>query len=234
MSNDKVVIYYLTPGEVRGEMCQSLIETLVHDATVGGGHIAGIVRVRSSALLAEARNGCVKQFLDYDGADWLMFIDSDMEWDPDAIDRLFKHADPETAPIVGGLCCGLDEVEGWFPTTYRFGIREDGRPAIARVAPESRGLVKVDATGSAFIIIHRRVLEEIGARAAAGEPGFNPVYPWYQETNLADIPVGEDVTFCIRAAAIKAPVFVDCDTEIGHVKTITGRYSSHIGWGDAQ
>lgn len=232
MSSNKAVIYYLTPGEVRGEMCQSMIEMLVHDATDGGGHIAGIVRVRSSALLAEARNGCVRQFLEYDGADWLMFIDSDMVWDHDALDRLFAHADAETAPIVGGLCCGLDEVAGWFPTTYKFGRTEDGTPAIARVRPESRGLVRVDATGSAFILIHRSVLQKMADKAAAGTPGFNPVYPWFQETNLASIPVGEDVTFCMRAAGIKAPIYVDCDTEIGHVKTITGRYSTHIGWGD--
>src|SRR5262245_2040190 len=101
MSNDNAVIYYLTPGDVRGEFCQSLVEMLVHDATEGGGHIAGVVRVRSGATVAESRNGCVKMFLEHGGADWLLFIDSDMEFDPDALERLFQHADPEKAPVVG-------------------------------------------------------------------------------------------------------------------------------------
>lgn len=182
-----------------------------------------MIRVRSGATVAESRNGCVKMFLEHGEADWLLFVDSDMEFDPDALQRLFQHADAERHPVIGGLCCGLDDRSGWFPVLYRL-IETDAGPMTALVRPNRPELVPVDATGAAFLLIHRSVLEAIRDRA------FDAVYPWFQETSLSGYPVGEDITFCLRARTCGYPIYVDASTEIGHAKTVIGRYGTHIGW----
>ena len=70
------------------------------------------------------------------------------------------------------------------------------------------------ATGAAFLLIHRSVL------VAMRDRKFNAAFPWFQETELAGHPAGEDLTFCIRAGILGLPVFVDTRVRIGHHKSI--------------
>ncbi len=74
-------------------------------------------------------------------------------------------------------------------------------------------MVQCAGTGAAFILIHRRVLEAMRDR------GFNAAFPWFQETELAGKPAGEDLTFCIRAGILGFPIFVDTSIHIGHHKS---------------
>src|SRR5206468_643087 len=87
----------------------------------GGGHLAN----SSGANITNARNEVVDAFLDQHDADWLWFIDTDMTFDPDILDRLVKAAHPEKRPIVGALCFSLKDGTRAVPTIYQ--IRDDNR-----------------------------------------------------------------------------------------------------------
>lgn len=213
MSNDRVMIYYLSPGQVEHEFCQSLLELSIYDLMTSQ-HLAGVFGVRSGALLAAARNMVVTQFLENDAADWMLFIDSDMVFERDALEHLFKHADAENCPIIGGLCYGLDYADGPFPVVYHLVDTPDGpmthRPS---ALTQESGLLPVDGTGAAFLMIHRSVL------VAMREREFSRAYPWFQETELGGgHPVGEDIAFCLRARTLGYPIVVDLDLRIGHKK----------------
>ena len=78
--------------------------------------------------------------------------------------------------------------------------------------PEN-SLVKVAGTGAAFLLIHRGALEKIRDRK------FNATFPYFQETEMHGQPVGEDVTFCLRALAAGLPVHVNTGIKIGHHKS---------------
>lgn len=207
-----VCIYYLHPDMVSGHFCQSLLEMSIYDLMTSR-RLAGVFGVKSGALLAQARNASVEQFLDTPG-EWMMFIDSDMVFERDALDRLFKTASADKYPILGGLCYGLDAVDGPFPVVYKLTETPDGpmtyRPT---TLPRETGLMQVDATGTAFLLMHRSVLEKMRER------GFSKAYPWFQETELSGHPVGEDIAFCLRARTLGYPIFVDLDTRIGHHKS---------------
>lgn len=211
--NDRVMVYYLSPGQVAHEFCQSLLEMSIYDLMTSR-HLAGVFGVRSGALLAAARNSVVDQFLAEDAADWLLFIDSDMVFERESLEQLFEHADPETCPIIGGLCFGLDFVDGPFPVVYKLVDTPDGpmthRPS---VLDQDTGLLPVDATGAAFLMIHKRVL------LAMRERGFSKAYPYFQETELGGgHPVGEDIAFCLRARTLGFPIVVNLDLRVGHKK----------------
>jgi glycosyltransferase involved in cell wall biosynthesis len=212
MSNDQVMAYYLSPGQVEHEFCQALLEMSIYDLMTSR-HLAGVFGVRSGALLASARNMVVQQFLEADVADWLLFIDSDMVFERDSLERLFAHADPETCPIIGGLCFGLDYDEGPFPVVYKLVETPDG-PMTHRPnkLDQDTGLMPVDGTGTAFLMIHKSVL------TAMRDRGFSEAYPWFQETALGRYPVGEDITFCLRARTMGYPIVIDLDLRIGHKK----------------
>lgn len=209
-ASNRVVVGYLHPGQVSGYFCQSLVNMLMFDQATSR-RVVGCLNEWSSANVSNSRNDICRQFLDYD-AEWLLFIDSDMMFPHDAIDRLMQSADADERPIVGGLCFGVNNGV-LFPTLYIFHDSEKG-PTTARVPefPENT-VVPVAGTGGAFLMIHRRVLEAFLAH------GFSEAFPFFQESELAGQPAGEDITFCLRAGVLGFPVHVDTGLHIGHHKS---------------
>lgn len=207
-----LVIGYVHSGSVSSYFAQSMLGTVLYDRATNQ-NITGIANEWSSANVSSARNRIVKGFLDGSKAQWLLFIDSDMAWDADAADRLLSVADKEKAPIVGGLCFGSNDGR-LFPTLYTMG-EVDGQPMTMRLQdfPEDT-MFRVAATGAAFMMIHRSVLVKMR------DHKFNDAFPWFQETQLGDQPVSEDITFCLRAGQVLGyPIHVNTNVKIGHHKT---------------
>lgn len=217
----KVVIAWLSPGETSMFFTTSLSLLLLRDRALER-HIVNMIPMHSGVNVSHARNHITVQFLDENpGAEWLLWVDSDMEFEADALTRLIDSADPVERPIVGGLCFGEDAETGLFPTIYRFAQDAEGRVQCIRLGdyPDDT-MFEVAATGAAFLLIHRSALEAMRAME------FNPVYPFFQELEMYDKPVGEDIAFCARARATRTttwphgiPVFVNTAVKIGHHKS---------------
>lgn len=216
-----VVLAYIHPGQVSAYFTESMLVTLLADmGRRSGRRIVNILQEWSSANVSSARNTVTARFLDArtgDGAtvgDWLLWIDSDMQWEPEAVDLLMAAADPVERPIIGGLCFGMAKGQ-LVPTIYQFGHdQEDGALVTYRVEDYARdSVVQCAATGAAFVLIHRTALEAM--RAAQ----FNEAFPWFQEVQLGHRPVGEDIAFCLRAGQLGIPVYVHTGAKIGHHKS---------------
>jgi hypothetical protein len=221
-ANEKVVVAYLHPGTVHGAFMESLLNLLVYDMAFhkrivdGGGRLS----TQASANLAGPRNTVVKQFLAFGEADWLWFVDSDMVFEPDTLERLLQYADPDKAPIVGGLCFGFDEGRV-VPTLYDLVGEDDGIGVVRYNMWPPDAMFQVAATGTGCILIHKSVLEKVRdfmPESRPGQVGFNQAYPWFQEMEHEGQPVGEDITFCWRAGIAGVPVYVNTAVHIGHVK----------------
>jgi hypothetical protein len=78
---------------------------------------------------------------------------------------------------------------------------------------EPNTVIPVAATGAAFLLIHRSALEAIRTRA------YNKTFTWFQETEMGGRPVGEDITFCLRALESGFKTFVHTGVEVGHHKS---------------
>lgn len=215
MKRDSVVLAFIHPGQCSAFFTVSLAATIRADA-IGPRRIETVLQTYSSANVSEARNMLVDRFLDECRADWLWFVDADMQWAPDALDRLLEVADPQRAPVVGGLCFGLADDE-LFPTLYD-AVQDDAGDILfqrrADFPPDT--MVQVTATGAAFLLVHRSVL------TAMRERGFNRAFPYFQETETGGTRsriVGEDLTFCVRAGLLDFPVFVHTGVEVGHHKS---------------
>lgn len=218
---DTVAIGYIHPGQVSSYFTESLVATIYRDV---GAQLTGQrpTRIRnlyqewSSANVSHSRNIVTARFVDRDEADWLLWIDADMQWAPDAVDRLLAYADPLERPIVGGLCFGMQDGRP-LPTIYQW-ARVPGKehPTTVRLPDYPRdSLVRCAATGAAFVLIHRSVL--VAMRDAHLSEG--DAFPWFQETSWQGDPVGEDITFCLRAGSLGFPTHVATDVRIGHHKS---------------
>jgi hypothetical protein len=176
-------------------------------------------RVDSSAAIDRARSELATQAL-AEGFDELMWIDSDIAFDPDAVDRLRSHG----LPIVAGLFA-------------KRGVRQFGCSFLDEteeiVLGEGGGPIEVRYIGTAFLLTHRRVYEDV-ARAFS-LPVCNakvvPVVPYFLPMVIPQTDGGfwylsEAWSFCERARRTGHKVMIDSTIRLLHL----GRYG--YGWED--
>ena len=204
-------------------------------------------RMEPATLVERARNAATRAALHDANAGWLMFIDGDTTFTPDAILHMLHSAYVETphADVVGGyvplrgdialptIDTGTGTWESWFPQS---------------------GTVEVIRTGAAFVLVKRHVLEaltdpwfrvrvparpldfmlEVDNWARIKFDGRNPLRglpsePWERlekcarddpasaPENFVPVEVGEDSSFCDRTRAAGFRIFVNTDIACGHV-----------------
>lgn len=227
----KAIVGFLHPGTVEAPFMRSVINLMAYDwvhnrRLVDGG---GLIEYQAGANLSDPRNKLVKQFMGFK-AEWLLMVDSDMTFEPTALDQLISKADPVERPIVGGLCFGLEADGSHTPTLFDVFKGADGNPEVGRYREwEPDSLMKLGGTGTAFLLIHRSVFERFDAfEPEPGTTAFNKTFPYFQETEYFGKPIGEDLTFCFRAGFLGIPVYVDTSCHIGHIKTRVLDFASYI------
>ena len=208
-----VFLGWLHPNTVSTSFQTSLLGLLQHDA---GRNILNFGDVRSSGYgLPEARNFIASQVMATPNAEWLLFIDADMGFQPDALDRLLAVADPVERPIVGGLCFVWKDSQ----SDGYGGIRSEPMPTIydfidgdfkGRAHYPANTVLPVAATGTAFLLIHRTVLEK--------------VYDKFGQEWFTRAPrpkgglMGEDISFFARCGSLEIPAFVHTGVRTTHHK----------------
>lgn len=171
------------------------------------------------SILTLQRNECLKRM----EGDWILFIDDDMVWQPEAVGQLIASwrglQDEFEEPIIlGGLCHRRQEP--YDPTLYAREQPTSGRYRF--IEKWDTDLVEVDATGAAFLLIPEAALHAIARHADSVWPPFSerenkpppPVFHW---SGL----FGEDLSFCMDAKAAGCRIFVDTRIEIGHIAEVT-------------
>jgi hypothetical protein len=219
-----VSVAYVCGNQVIYSWHRSMIELIGYDSQANkrigrGGFIA--MRFGTDGL-AEARNKTVRTFLDEDKADWLFWIDTDMGFAPDTVDRLFEAADPVERPVVGALCFSQreDEPDGLggyrctaTPTVFDWAHVGGQYGWQVRWDLPVNTLTRVGGTGAACVLIHRSVFEKIAA-----EHG-NAWYDRVPNTSTGQL-IGEDLSFCLRAGALEIPMFVHTGVPTTHFKSM--------------
>jgi hypothetical protein len=222
-----VVVAYVHDREVTYSWHHSMIELVGHDLVnhgrvLRGGYIA--MRCGTDGLV-DARNKTVKLFLEEKQADWLFWIDTDMGFAADTLERLMDAADPVERPIVGALAFTQreEEPDGFgghrcraTPTVFDWLKLDDGSGQMGfavRFDYQVDMVTRCAGTGSACILIHRAVFEKI-------EEKHGP--HWYDRipNQTMGQVVSEDLSFCMRAGALQIPVHVHTGVKTTHQKTL--------------
>ena len=171
-------------------------------------------------VLTFQRNQCVN---DMEG-DWILFIDSDMVWQPTAMRVLIETRDKYDLDIVSGLC--FQRSDPYQPTMYK----EANKASISGVDANWSGYtfmekwpedaaVEVDATGMAFCLVHKRVFDRILQHKVGESFGeFEerksqvpaPFFRWEGE-------FGEDFLFCDRVRERGMDIWLDPTIKLGHM-----------------
>jgi hypothetical protein len=171
-----------------------------------------------------ARNGIVEAMLEQSSATHLFFMDADMVFPEEALERLLSL----DLDIVSGTYYARTDTP--VPHAYRFNRQDDGgvdwytpvgAPLVEWLAaqPDQSELpnaaivgepypILVDAVGAGCLLIKREVLE------AVYQANSESHYPWFQI--LPGTKGGEDFEFCRRARELGYKVWVDFSVQCNH------------------
>lgn len=160
----------------------------------------------SNSLVYDARNALAKEAIDT-GADRILFIDSDMYFQPDMMERMAQDLD-KGADMVSGIC-----VTRRFPTQpciYKTvdifdGDILKGKTEVYTDYPKD-SLFPIAGCGFGAVMMNTNVLKAVYEMYS--EP-FNPI-PGI---------LGEDLSFCYRARDCGFKLFCDSRIKVGHVGT---------------
>lgn len=246
-----------TYGEIKSETVQCWSDMRSYSERVGLLNVAWpIVR---GTLVEKARNDAVRQMLGLfeKTAQWILFVDGDMTFEPNALHRILETAYGrcQWADVIGGYCSLKGDLA--LPTI------DTGTGTWESVYP-GHGPVEVMRTGAAFLLCKRHVFDrvpepwfrvrvparpidfmaEVDNWARMKWDGKNPFrglpgQPWEKLEQLAQtdpsaqkgafVPaeVGEDSGFCDRVRNAEMRIIVDTDIEIGHLGSIVVNADVH-------
>lgn len=136
------------------------------------------------------------------GCSHVIFLDADMTWPADVLDKLLAHHDD-------GIVSGLYHLKVWpyWPVALRNGtVNTQTWNVDYTYLQQPDGVVPVDLVGMGCAIIPTAVF---GAMSD----------PWFEYETKSDGTVGitEDVPFCQRAKALGVPISLDASIACGHV-----------------
>jgi GT2 family glycosyltransferase len=206
-----VAVGYCHGETVAAGFMNSLLSSMAYELCLPQPILMQWLAEVSGVNVSNGRNNIVRRFL-AGRCEWLLMLDTDMIIPKDTVSRLVSAATENGLSILGGLCFGVDDGMP-YPTLYDWQDDGDGIPQPVRYGTYPiDALFPVGATGAACLLVHRQALLDVAAA------NFNDTFPWFQESVLNGEVCGEDVTFCLRAAATGHPIAVHTGIKIGHQK----------------
>jgi len=161
---------------------------------------SSVIHWTRNVLLEQRRPNC----------DYVLFMDDDIVPEPDYLDRLLAHK----KDIVGGLCTQRQDpprptIRQWMEETQNYG---------ALIEWPHGGLIEVDAIGTGFLLLSRRVIEDV-ARAYHPKEYAKDGRGWWFRFKWGPLggEFGEDISFSWKAQRIGFQIYCDTSVTPGHV-----------------
>ncbi len=196
--------------------CMDVMETMfvecLSDLVARYGEDEIEVKYLKASLVYDARNQITKYAIDKGGFDYILWLDSDMTFGPDLLEKLKADIEGEEDGIkkmaVTGLCFGRRPP--FKPCIYKhLDVRKEGLLVTPECDPmydyPRDSVFEVEACGFACVLMRLDMLEAMGIY---GVPFF-PVYG-----------MGEDLTFCYRAKKLDMQFWCDSRLKIGHIMRV--------------
>lgn len=161
------------------------------------------IKLLKGTLVYDARNQLISYALEQGGYDYILWLDSDMTFEPDLLERLME--DIEGRQLVTGLCFGRRPP--FKPCIYKsIRVEQEGlgyMPYVDNYFDYPRDQIfEVEGCGFACVLMTMDMAE---AMSVYGVPFF-PI-----------AGLGEDLAYCYRAKKLDYKLWCDSRLKIGHI-----------------
>ena len=153
------------------------------------------------SLVYNARNNLARQAIKAE-ADWVLWLDSDMVFNPDFLQRMLKVCTENDIDFLTALC--FRRKPPYTPCLFDRLDKVDKGASYTALLSVPEGRFQVGGCGFAGVLMSTDVLISVSAKFNGRM--FDPMDGF-----------GEDVAFCWRARQCGYDIWCDSDIEMGHV-----------------
>jgi hypothetical protein len=221
-----------------GLMTHVYVNSLLKLMSAAGrlGFNVGLFTAAHDSLITRSRNTLVKSFLDATAATHLLFVDADIGFEPDAVQRMLAFDEDVVAGMYPIKVVDWSKMSGVVrPGMSEQMLRESGMhfvgvPCTGEDREEKGAFVTGRYAGTGFMLIKRnaikrlihaypetryRTMQTYPARKEEGSPFYN-LFDCMIDPETG-VYLSEDFTFCHRFRQIGGKVWLDTDSRLRHV-----------------
>jgi len=185
----------------------------------------------NESLVHRARNVSIGRFMQKTDADFFMFIDADIEFDPTSVVRLVKSGHDVSVAVYPKKVVMWDQAKSAIENGDTRDMSLLSSSLVANIGAKKRsvvgGFVEVLDGPTGFMVISRKALERMhehyGPTLNCKNDHQNRDFDEY--CALFDCMIdpesrrylSEDYAFCRRWQQMGGKIFADCNTTLGHV-----------------
>ena len=241
----KMNIFFATPcygGAVTDQYFLSMFR--LSQVLIQHGIRFRITTLRNESLVTRARNILTAMFLEDTSCTHLMFIDADIEFDPDGVIRMLAMDKDIIAAAYPKKTVNWDQVKqaalqgkeniSTYGADYAINLKV--QPGTRRVRTHM-GAVEVLDASTGFFIVKREVVERMVREHpelhykndSSIDPKFNPHCYALWDTEIDPVDrryLSEDYAFCRRWQRMGGEIWVDPNTKLNHVGSFT--FEGHL------
>jgi hypothetical protein len=173
-------------------------------ASITSGQASAWLTCEGESLVPRARNTIVATFLKSSRAEWLLWIDGDIVFEPAHVEALRTRAEWRGWKILAGVYCMKRPKGG--------PIYLDPIDPTDGVDPADGGCFAVRAAGTGCLLVHRSVYE-----GDAGLPRTALYADWHPCGVVDGLYESEDWGFCRLARERGHRIMVDPSVKVGHL-----------------
>jgi hypothetical protein len=215
--NDTVALGWCDNGKTDGKFTEGLTTAIIAGAP-NGMVINTSMRVQGNQI-GRQRQVLFDHWADKIKTDWLLWVDSDIVLNLDAMKLLWQTADKINRPVVSGVYFISKENEGTLmrPFPVLFDNVSEFQIKYHHPLPENQ-VLKVDCAGFGFVLMHKSIVPKM--REA------NPGKGMFMETGDGqdDHFIGEDIIFFRRMAKAGIPLHAHTGAIVKHMKRFSLDY----------
>lgn len=217
---ETVTVGWCDNGLADGKFAEGLVGVILA-APNNGMKISHSLRV-SGNQISRQRQRLLDHWYDKNLSDWLLWIDSDVVLDIDALYLLWHSADSKDKPIVSGIYFISKEPEGTTMRPFACVFKDRGKDGIEYLHPlPEMQLVECDLAGFGLLLMHRSVVEKMREKL--------PNHSFFAEetgSGKDDEFVGEDIIFFRKMKKAGIKLHAHTGALVKHMK----RFSLDFGY----
>ena len=207
---ETVSIAWCDNGMVDGKFMQGVTDVMLHS----GIKFATTLRSQGNQI-GRQRETTVNYWYNNNKSDWLLWVDSDIVISPEKFRLLWDNKDAKERPLISGVYFTTDNPEEPLmvpmPTVYSFTNKGDGTFGLSRIHPlPENKIIKADAAGFGFILMHRSIVEKVKAVAPDGQ--------MFMEMGRGTKFIGEDIFFFMLCDKAEVPLYCHTGALVPHMK----------------
>jgi hypothetical protein len=211
-SNETIVVGWCDNGTTEGSFTESVSSLMLRREEYKI-PITGLMRVLGNQI-ARQRQVLFDKWANETDADWILWIDSDIRFNLEHVQKIINSCDKDERPIVSGVYFISKSPEKTImqpmPCIF-YSTEKENVLNFVHPLPKDN-LIEIDSCGMGFVIMHRQIIDKLKL--------ISPNESFFAEKNATNDNdfVGEDIAFFNKINKAKIPVYADTSILLDHMK----------------